>query len=221
MALHEMLFLFPENFEEPRAAPAPPPPAEPPPPVLTEADVIAAREAGFAEGYAQGRAAATAEGAGATAEALAAVAARLADARAEAARCAEAAATALARLVFDAIGAGYPALRERFGEAELGRFVSALLPALAREPDVEVRVHPAHAAALAETISGFGAPSGQRPAITPSAEVAPGDAVVVWRDGRAQRDAAAAWSAVAAALAPLGLISPPAPDGALNAAGER
>jgi flagellar assembly protein FliH len=220
MALREVLFLFPEDFEEPRAAPAaPPPPAAPSPPVLTEADLAAAREAGFAEGYAEGSAAATAATARATTDALAAIAAHLADARVEAARCAEGAATALARLVFDAIGAGYPALRERFGETEVRRFVGTLLPALTRQPEVDVRVHPSHAAAVAETISQLDAASGQRPAITPSAEVAPGDAVIVWRDGCAQRDAAAAWSAVVAALTPLGLISAPALDGAANAAG--
>ncbi len=222
MAPHENLFLFPESFEEPRAPARRPAPvsAEPSPPALTEADLRAAHEAGFAAGHAQGRAAAMEATAAATAKMLAAVAERLTDARAAAVQCAEASAAALAQLVLDAVGAGYPALRERFGEDELRRFVAAILPALAREPAVEIRVHPAHAAAVAEAVGALGTPSGPRPTITPSVSVAPGDAAIVWHDGSAHRDAAAAWSAVAAALAPLGLLSPTPRDERCNTTGE-
>jgi len=224
MALHQRLFLFPESFEEPRARalrPAPAP-AEPPPPApaLTEADLAAAHEAGFAAGHAQGRAAAMEATAAATAKVLAAIAERLANARAAAVQCAEASAAALAQLVLDAVGAGYPALRERFGEDELRRFVAAILPALAREPAVEIRVHPAHTAAVAEAVAELGTPAGTRPTITPCATVAPGDAAIVWHDGSARRDAAAAWSAVAAALAPLGLFSPAPRDERCSTTGE-
>jgi flagellar assembly protein FliH len=210
------LFLFPDNLDEPApvpaAMPAAPPPPEPPP--LTEADLARARAEGFAEGSRAGRAAAEAEREALVARALEAIAGQLEGATATVARIAEESAMAIARLVMDTVAIAYPTLAARYGEAELRAFIDTVLPPLSREPEVTIHVHPALADALAAQI----APMRLRkvPQIIPDEAIAHGNGLVLWENGLAERDAGRAWTEIAQALRPLGLLSEPAesPTGA-------
>ena len=198
-----VLRLFPDNFDPPAVSvPVPP---EPVAPVFGEAELAEARTAGFAAGEAAGHTAAATALDARVAATLDTIAARFADAEAAAAAAVDGAALALAGLLLDALGAGFPALGARHGAAELQRIIAAIVPTLARAASVTISVHPAHAAAAAAALAALPPRPAPPPRIAACADVAPGDAVICWGDGRAVRNTAAAWHAVAAVLQPLGL----------------
>ncbi len=196
---HHRRFLFAEDFAE-RQPPAPPLPPPPPPPGFSAADVAAARAAGVAEGQAAGLRAADAAHHAIMADLLAAIAGRLDAAEASRRQAAQATALALAQLLTDALAAVFPTLRQRTATAELHRVAAAVLPPLLGEPDVVVRVNPAQAAALAQQIAAMPAHAGPVPRIETLEALPPGDAVILWRDGRMLRDAAAICADVTAIL---------------------
>ncbi len=198
------MLLFPEDFAQARQQPPQQP--EPPPPGFTPEDVAVARDAGFAAGERAGRDAAAAELRVRTAETLAVIATRLDGVHEAATEAAEASAAALAQLLLDALGAAFPTLRARHGEAELRRVIAAIAPALTREKQVVLRVHPSLAGAAAEVLATLPPHTGAPPRIEACERIALGDAVVLWDGGSAVRDSAAAWREVAEALRPLGLL---------------
>jgi flagellar assembly protein FliH len=206
--LRAELFLFPDNFEEPKAAsrlPPPPAPEPPPPPTFSEAELAAARAAGFEAGRQAGRAQA-AEGTRATVAAtVATIARKLDDAAAAAGEVAEDSANALLGVLLATLGVCLPVLRAKHGEAELRHFINAVLPGLVRQPHVSVQVHPSLVAAVTQELAVLPRHGGPTPTIEACPEIPPGDAVVFWEDGRAVRDSAAAWAAVIDVLRPLGL----------------
>ncbi len=172
-----MLFL--DNFDAPPAAASPPPVApvlEPAP--LTSADVEEAR----AHGYQRGRADAAAEEAVLTRVALTAIAASLHDATERAGTIAEASAAALARLLLDVAIAACLSLRERLGEAEVRRFVQAVLPGLSREPLVTIHVHPSLVSSTAGALAEF---PGRHEIVAADGLLA-GDVAIHWTDGSAR-----------------------------------
>ena len=199
------LLLFPEDFASERPALPAPPPA-PPTPGVTPDDVEAARDAGYAAGERAGRDAVGAELRARIAEMLALIAARLETTHAAAAHAAQASAAALAHMLFDALGAAFPTLRARHGEAELRRVIATVAPALTRESHAVLRVHPSLAEAAARELATLPAHAGAPPRIEPCERIEPGDAVILWDGGSAVRDSAAAWREVAEALRPLGLL---------------
>ena len=195
--------LFLENFDA-----APPPPEPPavipdPEPVISAADLAAARE----DGYRRGHAEAADAHAVAMARTMAAIASGLDGATEQARSAVEQSAMALSRLVMDTAAAACPALRGRFGAAEINRFLAILLPALAREPLVTISVHPS----LAETASQLAREHGIRHDIVAAARVPPGDAKVDWGDGCAELRGADICAEVLEILQSLDLV--PAPSG--------
>ncbi len=215
--------LFAEDFDAPpgitvlddppEETPSPPPP--PPPPAITEADIAAARADAYAEGHRTGLAQAAADRAEVTRQMLSTIATRLDGARTEAARIAEEQADALARLLLGTLAIVLPASCARHGAAEVAALTRAVLPALAREPRVTIRVSPHVARAVEQELARLDPELHGRVALVPTDAVAPGDARITWQDGAAVRDAAALWREVAEALAPLDLLpaaDPAAPD---------
>lgn len=201
--------LFPEDFASTRPIRAS---VEPPPPGFTADDVAAAREAGFAAGERAGREAEAAATRARVADTLGSIADKLDAVHEAASQSAEASAMALAHLLFDAIGLAFPTLRARHGEAELRRVVAAVVPALNRESNVVLRVHPALAVATAQAIAAVQCRAGAAPRIEPCEQVEVGDAVILWDGGKAVRDSTAAWREVAGALRSLGLPAAPGPE---------
>ncbi len=199
------LLLFPEDFAAAHDAPPAPSPS-PALPCITEDDVAAARAAGYADGERAGRDAACTELRVRVGEVLSLIATRLDAAHAAATQAAQANATALAHLLFDALGAAFPTLRARHGEAELRRVIAAVAPALTHESRVVVQVHPSLADAAAAELAALPTHSGTAPRIEPHERIEPGDAVILWDGGSAVRDSAAVWREVLDALRPLGLL---------------
>lgn len=198
------LLVFPEDFARP--APESPAPAEPVVPAFTEADLAAAHATGHKAGEQAGRAAAAEEQRARVAELLAVIAERLDGARDAAVQAADSCAEALARLLLDALGTAFPVLRARHGEAELRRMVATIAPTVMRETQVTLHVHPTLAAAAADELAALPLHRGAAPRVETSEEIAVGDAVILWGDGRAVRDSTTAWQEIAEVLRPLGLL---------------
>lgn len=202
--------LFEEDFtpRPARAAPAPPPPPpEPPEPSFSAAELEEARRAAFREGKDAGRTAARAEAEAAGQAALAAIAAALETAGAEAAAAREQAAEAAVRLVLGTLAALHPALSERLAEADIAAMLQALLPHLAGEPRLAIRLCPPLAATLGPRLAALAAEAGFRGEVTlrPDPAIAPDGAAVTWSAGAALRDPASLRTTLLASLEPLGL----------------
>ncbi len=199
------LLLFPEDFAEPHNSP----PTAPAPavPAFSEADIAAARAAGHEAGERAGRSTEAAAQRARATELLALIAARLDTAEDAALAAAEARARALARLLLDALGAAFPALCARCGEAEMRRVIAAVMPALTREADVTLRVPAALIDAARDELAVLKLRRAVPLRIEADAGLAAGDVAIVWGDGHAVRDGAATWRDIAEALAPLGLLS--------------
>ncbi|WP_207622864.1 FliH/SctL family protein [Falsiroseomonas algicola] len=180
-------------------APEPEPEPEPevdPLPALLEA----ARAEGFAAGREAGRDEALRSIEAAAAATLRDAASALALGVTEAREVAEATADAVARAALAAVVAALPTLAARCGEAEVIRFASALLPCLAGEPGVTLRVAPELVAPVAARFAHEA-----RLEVMPDATLSRGDARATWRGGEAARHAEAARRVVMDAFAGFGL----------------
>jgi flagellar assembly protein FliH len=181
---------------------------EPPAPVFTEAELAAARADAYAEGHRNGLSQAAADRAEVTRQMLVTIADRLAGASAEAARAAEDSADAVARLLLGTLAVMLPALCARHGAAEVAALTRAVLPALAREPRVTIRLSPHVVRVVEQELDRLDPELRARVSLSPTDAVAPGDVRIGWQDGAAIRDAAALWRKVTEALAPLDLAPP-------------
>lgn len=178
---------------------------EPEPELVPEPDPLPALlEAARAEGFAAGRDAGREE---AMRSIEAAAAATLRDAAsalslgvAEAREVAEATADAVARAALAAVLAALPTLAARCGEAEVIRFAQGLLPCLAGEASVALRVAPDLVAPVAARFADQ-----PRLEVLADASLARGDARASWRGGEAARHAEAARRVVMDAFAGFGL----------------
>ena len=208
--------LFAEDFDAPSPGAAlgitvlddgpeePPPPPAPPP--ITEEDLAVARADSYAEGHRNGLAQAAADRAEVTRQMLGMIAQRLDVAHTEAARVAEDSADAVARLLLGTLAVVLPALCVRHGAAEVAALTRAVLPALACEPRVTIRVSPHVVRPVELELARLDPELHGRVSLVPTDAVPPGDVRIVWQDGAAVRDAGALWRSVAEALAPLDLL---------------
>jgi flagellar assembly protein FliH len=208
--------LFAEDFDAPPGITVlddlpdepPPPPPPPPPPAFTEADLTQARESAYAEGHRNGLAQAATDRAEVTRQMLDVIAGRLDGAGTAAAKVAEESAEVVARLLLGTLATMLPALCARHGAGEVAALTRAVLPALAREPRVTIRLSPHVVHAVEQELAGLDPELHGRVSLVPTDAVAPGDARITWQDGAAVRDADALWRTVAEALAPLDLLTP-------------
>ena len=204
---YDRIPLFAEDFDLPRGGRDIPDP-EVIQPGFSAADVAAARAEAWAEGFESGAAEAQRRAASDVGALLERIAASLRDTHADATAIAEQAAEAIARTLLDSLGAVLPALCAQHGEDELRALVRTILPALAREPSVTLRLHPAHIPALMRELDQLDPELIERVHLLPVEAIPPGDVRVSWQDGVAVRDAAALWRQVQAVLAPAGLLAP-------------
>jgi hypothetical protein len=200
--------LYAEDFDAPKITPTPvpEPPLEPEikTPVFTVSDMESA--------HAAGRAAARIEYANnletMRVKALGQIASGIAESQAANTAAAEEAADAVARAMLSAFAACLPALCAQHGETELRAFVHALLPGLAEEKRITMRVNPAMIAGLTEEIASLEPGIAECVVLMPTNQLPAGDARVAWRDGSAVRDAGQARVRIEEALAALGLLEP-------------
>jgi len=196
--------LYAEDFDE---LPAPPPRPEPPTPGYTQAALDDAVSAACAEAVHAARMDWQACALQAQSDALVAIARNLTAAEAAAAAVATETAEGTVRTIMAILVGLLPALCARHGHAELRAMLRHLLPTLAQQPRVTVRLSPAVLdgvrADLAEMDEDLAATIVLTPATLP-----PGDTRVIWTNGKLVRDTAALRNAVIAALVELGLLEP-------------
>lgn len=207
----ESFALFAEDFDVSPAAKRVPEP-ELIPPGFSAADIAAARAEAWAEGHAAGVAEAAGTSAAQTRRMLESLATILRETRDQAAATAERTAEQIARLVLDSVAGVLPAMCARHGEAELRALVGRLLPALARELSVAVRLNPAHIPALMRELDQLGPDLAERVQLIPVEAIPPGDLRASWQDGVAVRDTRELCGQIRAVLETSGLLTPaPAP----------
>ena len=80
-----------------------------------------------------------------------------------------------------------------------------LLPALTREPDVQIRVHADLVDTVTASLHTVLPQFGGRLMISGDAALARTDVEVIWQNGEARRDCAALWAELREVLAPYGL----------------
>lgn len=172
-----------------------------------EADLAAAREEAFRAGLEQGRQAAEASRQALAAQAVDRLAAGLAATARQATAVMEGAADAVATCMLDALATALPSLTELIGATEAARFATAVLPSLAEHLRAEVFVAP-------DLVEEVGALLALEPRATVLADpaLARGDVRLRWRDGMAERRAAAAREAILDAMG--ALVGVPAPAAA-------
>jgi flagellar biosynthesis/type III secretory pathway protein FliH len=205
--------IYAEEFDDlaPQHAPVPPEPVAIEP-RFTLAELEAIRAAALDEGAAAERGRLDAAGVAARANALQAIAAALVEAGEAARIAAEEAAEGLAQAVLSVVAAGLPALCTRHGEGEVHALLRSLLPTLAAEPAITVRLNPHLLDPVrADLAAGLDPEIAAAVQLVPADAMPPGDVRVSWEGGSCQRSAAAACAAVGEALALLGLRLPGPP----------
>ena len=184
-------------------------------PQIPAIDLVEMRASAYAEGRRDERACIVTEQASAERQTLATIAAHLDEAATAAMAAADAAAEETAKLLLRVLSSLLPNLCARHGAGEAAGLVRAVVPALAHEPHIVIRVSP-HVRAEVEAELELVTPErGLNIEVIATDAVAPGDARISWDSGAASRSIAELWNDVAARLAPLGLFdelhSPPAP----------
>lgn len=174
-----------------------PPPAMP---VLTQQDLAAAWQEGFAAGHAAAAAAAEASRAARVSQSLDAIAAALVASRADAACVADQAAGALSHALIAAMRAVMPDLIRRAALHESSAMLAHVMPGLSREPHVDIDVAPGLEDDIAALLAAL--PPASRTAIKVAGQpgMAAGDLRIRWQSGQARRQPAEIWRAVMNAL---------------------
>jgi flagellar biosynthesis/type III secretory pathway protein FliH len=203
-ATHGILFV--EDFDQPAPVLAPPP-AEPEiiEPRFCEADIQAAHAAGRELGMVAGRTEHAAVQSELSAAALAAIGDALAATREDAAAVAQHAAEDLAGTMLAVLQAALPAATDAMAGGEVDALLRTLLPALTREPDVQIRVHADLVDTVTASLHTVLPQFGGRLMISGDAALARTDVEVIWQNGEARRDCAALWAELREVLAPYGL----------------
>jgi flagellar assembly protein FliH len=194
-----MKFLFDNSFdvaESPALSPAAPPRQ------FSEEDILAARDEGFAQGEAAGRAAALTSIEQASAKTLTVIGARLNDAGQEIERIRAATMSDALKVLGAAIRKVIPELARRNALNEIEQLVRECLQAIYDEPRVVVRGHDRVIAALQPRIDAMAASCGFHGKIVLFADdqLNETDCRVEWADGGAERNLDDMWRQIDAAL---------------------
>lgn len=197
--------LYAEDFDDPDAPPMPEPAAASP--SFTLDDLEAAQQIARADAVQAARAEWEASALHDRTRSLAAIAAAVADARQEARTLAETVADGAARTILSMVAGVLPDLCAQHGGAEVRALLRQLLPTLAQQPRINVRVAQTVLDGVRADLALLDEDLVAAIALT-AAPLAPGDTRVTWSDGSLVRDQAAIRLAVTAALTELGLLEP-------------
>ncbi len=157
-------------------------------PVFTEEDLTAAREAGYEAGLAAGRAMVQGAREAALDAMLTGIRSAMADAEAAAGARGDEIARELAAFLANSLASVLPDLVRRHGQAEVRRLFAEILPPMALEPEIVVRVAAGNERALAEDLALLDAAFAERVRLVTDTSMTEGDVAINWRDGSATRD---------------------------------
>jgi hypothetical protein len=199
--------LYAEDFDDPQL-----PPLEelaPAPPSFTLDELATARQTAGADAVRAARAEWEQSALHDRTQSLVAIATALIDARQEARLLADAVADGTAGAILSVLAGVLPDLCARHGGAEVRALLRHLLPTLAQQPRIAVRVSPDIIDGVRKDLALLDEDVAAAVVLT-SAALLPGDARVTWTDGSLVRDQAAIRAAISDALTELGLLEPAA-----------
>ncbi len=199
--------LYAEDFDDPQPAPLPEPPEAPPPPSFTLADLEVARQAARAEAVQAARTEWERSALHERTHSLAAISAAMAEAQQEARDLVGTVADGTARAILSVAAALVPEFCAGHGAAEVRALLRHLLPTLAQEPQINVRLNSAMLDGVRQDLALLDEDLAACIVLT-AAPLLPGDARVTWTNGSLVRDQTAIGAAVTAALTELGLLEP-------------
>lgn len=120
---------------------------------------------------------------------------------------ARAVAEALAGLLCASLATAFPTLCANHGAAEVRAIVKEILPELAHEPEVMLRIAPVQATTVTTLLDGAGR-ADTRVRVMADAEMTEGDFRLEWSRGEARRDTHDIWVRIETILALQGLMPP-------------
>ncbi len=205
MASRFVGILYAEDFDDPELPPLPEP--GPAPPSFTLADLEAAQQIARGDAIQAARAEWETSALQDRTRSLAAIAVAVADARQEARVLAETVAEGTVRTILSMVAGLLPDLCAQHGGAEVRALLRHLLPTLAQQPHINVRIGQAVLDGVREDLALLDEDLVATITLT-AAPLVPGDARVTWTDGSLVRDQVAIRLAVTAALTELGLLEP-------------
>jgi len=205
MASRFVGILYAEDFDDPELPPLPEP--GPAPPSFTLADLEAAQQIARGDAIQAARAEWETSALQDRTRSLAAIAVAVADARQEARVLAETVAEGTVRTILSMVAGLLPDLCAQHGGAEVRALLRHLLPTLAQQPRINLRIGQAVLDGVREDLALLDEDLVATITLT-AAPLVPGDARVTWTDGSLVRDQVAIRLAVTAALTELGLLEP-------------
>lgn len=203
---HFLGVLYAEDFDVPK--PEAPPEPEPEVSTFSKADLAEAQVAAAQDAIRDARQAWDNEAAASRALALDRIAAALSSAGSAARSVAEEVASEAAKTMLALLASLMPHLCRLHGDCEVQALLRHLLPQLAAEPRIAVRVHPAVLDAVRDDLRTLDPDLAAAVSVSALDTLGRGDARVAWRNGSLHRDAGAMASALHAGLAELGLLEP-------------
>lgn len=200
------LKIFGEDFSTPRATkptaveadtPTPPPP-------ITASDVDAAYAKGVADGQFTAVAAATRQ----TQEMVQALLLEIGTVTDAARDVANENALLMTQLLLKLFREFFPLLCANYGPAETSGMVASVLQGLVDEPEVEIRACLAGIAHLEDFLAASPYDGPSKLTLKATDTMPPGDAIMRWKNGRADRNAERTWIGILAALSLHGIVDP-------------
>jgi hypothetical protein len=92
--------------------------------------------------------------------------------------------------VLESVATALPALCADYGEAEVRAVMRIVMPGLAQEPSVTIRVHPRLLGPVQQELGRLDPDLSARVRMVPTDTMARGDVRITWQDGSAERNAA-------------------------------
>jgi len=182
-------------------------------PSFSAEDLEAARQQAYAEGVRDGQQAAAGERVHAVRLLLETLGKSLAQAQRDLMVQAETIAEELARTLLATLCGSLPDLCRAHAEPETRALIRRLMPGLAREPRLEIRVHPDLVAAVENELAHLAQELPGKLDVVGDSKLEPTDLRANYQDGRVIRSSRQIWAEVRAQLEEFGLLLPPAtPD---------
>lgn len=199
--------LYMEDFDDP-----PPPPARAPEPEFVSPgfsaeDLEAARQEAYADGMRDGQRAAREETAHSVRMILEKLAIGLKSVDQQLAADAEKVATELASCLLGAMCGSLPEFCRAHAEPETRALIRKIMPGLAREAKVDIRVHPSMVEPVQDEIAKLTQDLPEKLSVTGDPLMEPTDLRAKWNMGHLVRSSQKIWRDVRAELSSFGLLS--------------
>jgi flagellar assembly protein FliH len=177
-------------------------------PSFSAEELEAARQQAYAEGCRDGQQSAALERDHAVRLLLESLDGSLAEAQQAFAAEAEKIAEKLARTLLATMCGSLPEFCRAHGEPEARSLVRRVMPGLAREPRLEIRVHPDLVAAVQDELSHLNQDLPEKLTVIADHKMEPTDFRAAWSNGYLLRSAQSVWREVREQLTELGLLAP-------------